>query len=133
MGNCCLGESEDAVKAQPSPQPPRPRQAPYLPADTSPSGRDIFLVEAPVTLEVNGQATTVDTAALSASTSLLSFLRETLRLTGTKAMCNQAGCGACVVAATFADPFSGAAKTRAVNACTTPLLGGYPMPERPRI
>ena len=75
----------------------------------------------------------MDTAALSASTSLLSFLRETLRLTGTKAMCNQAGCGACVVAATFADPFSGAAKTRAVNACTTPLLGGCPMPEWPRI
>ena len=72
-----------------------------------------------------GQITTVDTTSLSASMSLLSFLRDTLRLTGTKAMCYQAGCGACMVTATFVDPFSGAVKTRAVNACTTPLLGGY--------
>ena len=89
---------------------------PYLPAGTTASGRDVFLVEGPVTIEVNGQVMTVDTTALSASTSLLSFLRNTLMLTGTKAMCYQAGCGACMVTATFTDAFSGAIKTRAVNA-----------------
>ena len=58
----------------------------------------------------------VDTANLSASTSLLSYLRNTLRLTGTKAMCYQAGCGACMVTATFMDPSTNEIKTRAVNA-----------------
>ena len=133
MGNCCFGDGEDdnAVKVQqPSQARGVPRQVPYLPSGTTASGRDIFLVEGPVTIEVNGQATTVDTTTLSASTSLLSFLRDTLKLTGTKAMCYQAGCGACMVTATFADPFSGAVKTRAVNACTTPLLGGFSMRKR---
>ena len=58
----------------------------------------------------------VDTANLSASTSLLSYLRNTLKLTGTKAMCYQAGCGACMVTATFMDPSTNEIKTRAVNA-----------------
>ncbi|MBL8310924.1 MAG: (2Fe-2S)-binding protein [Burkholderiales bacterium] len=47
-----------------------------------------------VTMKVNGQSVT---AAIAASTLLVDFIREHLRLTGTHVGCNTAQCGACTV------------------------------------
>ena len=57
----------------------------------------------------------MDTTEVSTQTSLARFLRNTLGLTGTKIMCGQAGCGACVVTATYIDPATAQLKTRSIN------------------
>ena len=46
---------------------------------------------------------------------LASFIRDTAGLTGTKTMCYEGGCGACVVAATFIDPVTKNMKNAAIN------------------
>ncbi len=48
----------------------------------------------PVTLTVNGKANEV---SCGATTTLLTVLRDTLALTGSKRGCNQGVCGACTV------------------------------------
>ena len=48
--------------------------------------------------------------------SLSSFLREVALLPATKVMCQEGGCGACVVAATIVDGETNRQKTIAVNA-----------------
>ena len=47
-----------------------------------------------VSMKVNGKAVSADVAA---STTLVEFIREHLRLTGTHVGCNTAQCGACTV------------------------------------
>ncbi len=47
-----------------------------------------------ITLRVNGVSTTVEAAP---GTTLLSVLRDRLRLTGTKSACDRGECGACTV------------------------------------
>ena len=47
-----------------------------------------------VTMKVNGKSVTADVAA---STTLVEFIREHLRLTGTHVGCDTSQCGACVV------------------------------------
>ena len=47
--------------------------------------------------------------------SLARFLRSHLHLTGTKIMCGQAGCGACVVKAKFNNPATGQMVTKSIN------------------
>ncbi|XP_012058303.1 PREDICTED: xanthine dehydrogenase-like [Atta cephalotes] len=48
--------------------------------------------------------------------SLLFYIREYVGLRGTKAMCHEGGCGACIVSVTYKD------KTIAVNSCLVPVL-----------
>nr|XP_039264202.1 indole-3-acetaldehyde oxidase-like [Styela clava] len=55
-------------------------------------------------------------------TSLNSWLRNNPKLTGTKIMCKEGGCGACVVMVTTSDPMSGKDVKIAVNSCLYPLL-----------
>lgn len=57
----------------------------------------------------------MNTSEVTATTSLARFIRSSLRLTGTKISCNQAGCGACVVTALVPDPATGAKVARSVN------------------
>lgn len=57
----------------------------------------------------------VDPDQVPSSKSLAHFIRDHLHLKGTKISCNQGGCGACVVKATFEDPATGQQKTRSVN------------------
>ena len=69
-------------------------------------------------LPVDPSETTV-----TATTSLARFLRENLRLTGTKISCNQAGCGACVVTAHVPNPSSGERVARSVNSVGMAVSG----------
>ena len=57
----------------------------------------------------------MDTTKVTPNTSLARYLRDHLGLTGTKIHCAQAGCGVCVVTASFPDPVTGQTKTRSVN------------------
>ena len=50
-----------------------------------------------------------------ASTRLNSYLRDTLKLLGTKFMCYEGGCGCCVVTATYYDHVFKKNRTKAVN------------------
>lgn len=55
---------------------------------------EAFRERMPIRLVVNGSAHTAD---VEARLSLLDFLRDTLRLTGTKKGCDRGECGACTV------------------------------------
>ncbi|XP_063217996.1 xanthine dehydrogenase/oxidase-like [Bacillus rossius redtenbacheri] len=69
-----------------------------------------------VTFRINSKKYTVD-AGVPPNTSLNAFIRQQAGLRGTKSMCLEGGCGACVVAVTAPDPVSAARRTFAVNSC----------------
>lgn len=48
-------------------------------------------------------------------TLLVDFIRRTACLPGTKWMCREGGCGACVVTQIVTDPITGKKKPRAIN------------------
>lgn len=52
---------------------------------------------------------------------LLTYLRQTLRLCGTKLGCAEGGCGACTVMVSKFDRISNKVKHFAVNACLAPV------------
>ncbi|KAI8427486.1 hypothetical protein MSG28_002019 [Choristoneura fumiferana] len=45
------------------------------------------------------------------------YLRNILNLRGTKYMCKEGGCGACIVAVTAPDPYTGGRRRMSVNSC----------------
>ena len=100
--------------------------APPLAADAAPPvccTKDAFAApshtyearaERAVTFSVNGESRTAD--GVDPRTTLASYLRDTLRLTGTKIGCGEGGCGACTVMITATT------ETVIANACLRPLL-----------
>ncbi|XP_075976672.1 uncharacterized protein LOC142976940 [Anticarsia gemmatalis] len=65
---------------------------------------------------VNGEKCTVDNC-LPRDTSLNAYLRYTLGLTGTKAMCHEGGCGSCIVMVRAKRYTSSKIETFSVNSC----------------
>ncbi|XP_077958818.1 aldehyde oxidase 6 isoform X1 [Gasterosteus aculeatus] len=68
---------------------------------------------------INGKKVTENNA--DPETTLLSFLREKLRLTGTKYGCGGGGCGACTVMLSRLQPATRTITHYSVNACLLPL------------
>ncbi|XP_049327315.1 aldehyde oxidase 6 [Astyanax mexicanus] len=68
---------------------------------------------------VNGKKVTVSDA--DPETTLLSFLRDTLHLTGSKSGCGGGGCGACTVMVSRYDPHTKTIHHFSVNACLMPV------------
>ncbi|XP_011334533.1 indole-3-acetaldehyde oxidase isoform X2 [Ooceraea biroi] len=68
-----------------------------------------------INFSINGESHAVS-GGISADTSLNVYIRDYAKLRGTKAMCHEGGCGACIVAAEIKG------KTIAVNSCLIPIL-----------
>ncbi|BES97394.1 2 iron, 2 sulfur cluster Hypothetical protein [Nesidiocoris tenuis] len=73
-----------------------------------------------VKLKINDKEYTVPDD-LPADTSLNSFIREHAHLTGTKFMCLEGGCGACIVSVQSKHPTTGKLKKYSVNSCMVPI------------
>lgn len=86
------------------------------PQETSAGGRE----EAPprrLKIKINNRYYTIG-SEVSKTMPLIDFLREQVKLPGTKVLCREGGCGVCTVVATAPDPeHEGAYKTFSVNAC----------------
>lgn len=74
-----------------------------------------------ITFKVNGVKCEVD-GKFGPDVSLNEYIRNVLDLRGTKAMCHEGGCGACIVAVKAALPPTNTLKTFAVNSCLVSVL-----------
>ncbi|XP_059474105.1 xanthine dehydrogenase/oxidase-like isoform X2 [Neocloeon triangulifer] len=72
------------------------------------------------TFTVNGATVTVGNE-VSVTTSLTSYLRETLKLTGTKLNCDEGTCGACIVVAKIQRPGATVKEMVSINSCLVPV------------
>ncbi|XP_037042497.1 xanthine dehydrogenase-like [Bradysia coprophila] len=74
-----------------------------------------------ITFNINGKPYTVCTGEIPADTSLNTYLRNHAQLSGTKLMCNEGGCGVCIVTLKRKNPLTNKLETLAVNSCLMPL------------
>ncbi|KAI6175673.1 Ferredoxin [Aphelenchoides bicaudatus] len=72
---------------------------------------------------VNGKR--IEDTSIDPRTTLACYLRDYLKLTGTKIGCNEGGCGACVVMLSDMDPANGQIRHYSVNSCLTPVCMVY--------
>ncbi|XP_067007633.2 uncharacterized protein [Anabrus simplex] len=70
---------------------------------------------------INGKLHTVD-SSVPFEMSLNTYLREVCNLRGTKYMCQEGGCGTCVVSLTVQDSTTDKSRTIAVNSCLLPVF-----------
>lgn len=75
-----------------------------------------------INFTVNGERISLSGSEVNPSTSLNDYLRDHLGLVGTKAMCHEGGCGACVVSATITHPSSKEKQIISVNSCLVHIL-----------
>ncbi|XP_059620522.1 xanthine dehydrogenase-like isoform X2 [Phlebotomus argentipes] len=75
-----------------------------------------------VAFTINGKPYRVESGKLSPNTSLNTFIRSHADLTGTKFMCLEGGCGACIVALKGVHPVTKNEATWAVNSCLFPVF-----------
>ncbi|XP_037071031.1 probable aldehyde oxidase 4 [Pollicipes pollicipes] len=61
------------------------------------------------------------TSDVTSTTTLADYLRLHQQLPGTKTMCREGMCGACVVTVTSQNPATGQMESRAVNSCMVPI------------
>ncbi|XP_059485744.1 xanthine dehydrogenase-like [Neocloeon triangulifer] len=74
-----------------------------------------------VTFTLNGKQVTVGNEVVE-GTSLNTYIRDVAKLKGTKFMCTEGGCGACVVAATIEHPVTKQKQTLSINSCLVPVF-----------
>ncbi|XP_061513812.1 xanthine dehydrogenase-like [Anopheles gambiae] len=84
-----------------------------------------FNCNVPLVLFVNGKK--VIDSSPDPECTLLVYLREKLRLCGTKLGCAEGGCGACTVMVSKVDRKTGSLHHLAVNACLTPVCAVHGM------
>ncbi|XP_028031989.1 indole-3-acetaldehyde oxidase-like isoform X3 [Bombyx mandarina] len=75
-----------------------------------------------INFTINGEQYSLSGADVSPVTSLNDYIRHHLQLHGTKAMCHEGGCGACVVSVQRTHPTTKKEETLAVNSCLVHIL-----------
>uniref|UniRef100_A0A1B0DQ15 Uncharacterized protein n=1 Tax=Phlebotomus papatasi TaxID=29031 RepID=A0A1B0DQ15_PHLPP len=70
-----------------------------------------------IVFKVNGQECKIVDGEVSPDTSLNTYLRTRLCLTGTKFMCQEGGCGCCIVTIQGLQPVTQEPFTLAINSC----------------
>ncbi|CAH1401637.1 unnamed protein product [Nezara viridula] len=71
---------------------------------------------------INGKTQSVSGQDILPTMPLVNFIRERTNLMGTKFMCREGVCGACIVSVTSIHPATGKPNTFAVNSCLIPVL-----------
>lgn len=74
-----------------------------------------------ISLTINGRSYYPDLTKFPAETTLNTFIRDHAKLSGTKFMCLEGGCGVCVVSITGHHPSTKKIRTWATNSCLTSL------------
>uniref|UniRef100_A0A182V3I2 FAD-binding PCMH-type domain-containing protein n=1 Tax=Anopheles merus TaxID=30066 RepID=A0A182V3I2_ANOME len=82
----------------------------------------IFSPLSEVTFTINGMAYTAKTENLSLDTSLNTFIRNHAHLSGSKFMCLEGGCGACIVNVSGLHPVTKETKSWSANSCLLPVF-----------
>ncbi|XP_001688833.2 uncharacterized protein LOC5667145 [Anopheles gambiae] len=80
-----------------------------------------------VVFTINGKVFNVQATEINVNVSLNTFIRNHAHLSGTKFMCLEGGCGACVVNLSGAHPVTGDVFSYAVNSCLFPVLACHGM------
>ncbi|KAF6211819.1 hypothetical protein GE061_012334 [Apolygus lucorum] len=75
-----------------------------------------------VTFAINGKIYKVNNRQVEPETSLIAFIRDQALLKGTKYMCREGTCGACLVTMQFTHPVTKKDQTCAINSCLMPVL-----------
>uniref|UniRef100_A0A1I7XZV4 xanthine dehydrogenase n=1 Tax=Steinernema glaseri TaxID=37863 RepID=A0A1I7XZV4_9BILA len=89
-----------------------------------PHGGDVATFDEHVlTFFVNGRR--IEERDIDPRTTLATYLRDHLRLTGTKIGCNEGGCGACTVMISDLDPLTEKIRHYSANACLTPVCAVF--------
>ena len=82
----------------------------------------VMMREGEVRFTVNGEEVKLAESELGGDTRLVTFLRETLHLTGTKISCGQGGCGACNVTVQARNVTTGLMTTKTVSSCLVDVM-----------
>ncbi|XP_058123363.1 uncharacterized protein LOC131294469 [Anopheles ziemanni] len=80
-----------------------------------------------VVFSINGKCYTANACTVPVDTSLNTFIRNYAHLSGTKFMCLEGGCGACIVNVSGVHPVTKETRTWSVNSCLFPVYACHGM------